>query len=302
MSDPNIACLHFCSKWLCHTIPSPTPALPQWKTREWGRHPQTSSFAVKMTFWALRNLRGSSPLMGKRRQRCKKFQMFIKTIWHPGELIGAHLLPRLISSSLHLCVAIKTASAGRASGDPLKKSCRRRRQGQLLYTCMSCSLYLPQRVIKCTLSLFRCCGHFWFWRVRATLRCEMPVVWLALWLDSEKEAVADIITRRDNPFLNSSPRQEEEEGEEEEGKVVPNKQKDDLAQRRAQGRPLPQREGPVSFVSASMSQADMQKWERLKITEPRCPTHTLQLSIHAGQSTYSTCCCLASVCECEREF
>ncbi|XP_042340959.1 LIM and calponin homology domains-containing protein 1-like isoform X2 [Plectropomus leopardus] len=88
---------------------------------------------------------------------------------------------------------------------------------------------------------------------------------------SEKEAVPDIITRRDNPFLNSAPRREEEEdGEEEEEEVMamPNKQKDDLARRRAQSKPLPHREGPVSFVSASMSQADMQKWERLKMTEP----------------------------------
>uniref|UniRef100_UPI0037E8A751 microtubule-associated protein futsch-like n=1 Tax=Semicossyphus pulcher TaxID=241346 RepID=UPI0037E8A751 len=80
---------------------------------------------------------------------------------------------------------------------------------------------------------------------------------------SEKEVVPDIITRRENPFLNSTPRHkevEDEEDEEEEGKVkaMPNKQKDDLAQRRAQSRPLPHREGPVSFVSASMSQADMQ--------------------------------------------
>ncbi|XP_038569024.1 LIM and calponin homology domains-containing protein 1-like isoform X2 [Micropterus salmoides] len=87
---------------------------------------------------------------------------------------------------------------------------------------------------------------------------------------SENEVVPDIITRRDNPFLNSNPRQEEDEDEEEEGrfKAMPNKQKDDLAQRRAQSRPLPHRDGPMSFVSASMSQADLQKWERLKMTEP----------------------------------
>ncbi|XP_045903407.1 LIM and calponin homology domains-containing protein 1a isoform X2 [Micropterus dolomieu] len=87
---------------------------------------------------------------------------------------------------------------------------------------------------------------------------------------SENEVVPDIITRRDNPFLNSAPRQEEDEDEEEEGrfKAMPNKQKDDLAQRRAQSRPLPLRDGPMSFVSASMSQADLQKWERLKMTEP----------------------------------
>ncbi|XP_039879745.1 LIM and calponin homology domains-containing protein 1-like isoform X6 [Simochromis diagramma] len=90
---------------------------------------------------------------------------------------------------------------------------------------------------------------------------------------SEKEAVADIITRKDNPFLNSPSCHEEEEDEEDEGhegkvKVMPNKQKDDLARRRAQSRPLPHRDGPVSFVSSSMSQADMQKWERLRMSEP----------------------------------
>ncbi|XP_034712824.1 LIM and calponin homology domains-containing protein 1-like isoform X3 [Etheostoma cragini] len=90
---------------------------------------------------------------------------------------------------------------------------------------------------------------------------------------SRKEAVPDIITRRDNPFLNSASRLKEEEDGEEEGeegevKATPNKQKDDLARRRAQSKPLPHRDGPISFVSASMSQADMQKWERLKMTEP----------------------------------
>lgn len=106
-------------------------------------------------------------------------------------------------------------------------------------------------------------------------------------MDSEKEAVPDIITRRDNPFLNSAPRHEEEEDWEEEGKVkaTPNKMKDDLARRRAQSKPLPQRDRPVSSVSASMSQADMQKWERLKMTERRCPTHSLCFSTHAVQRT-----------------
>lgn len=113
-------------------------------------------------------------------------------------------------------------------------------------------------------------------------------------MNSEKEAVPDIITRRDNPFLNSAPRHEEEEDEEEEGEegkvqAVPNKQRDDLAQRRAQSRPLPHRDGPKSFVSASMSQADMQKWERLKMTEPRCPTHTLCRSTHAVQMLHVKC-------------
>ncbi|XP_072240965.1 uncharacterized protein [Leuresthes tenuis] len=84
---------------------------------------------------------------------------------------------------------------------------------------------------------------------------------------SEKEASPDIIIRRDNSFLKE---EEEKEDERKKGKVktIPNKQKDDLALRRVQSRPLPHRDGPMSFVSSSMSQADMLKWERLKMTEP----------------------------------
>ncbi|XP_015239348.1 PREDICTED: LIM and calponin homology domains-containing protein 1-like isoform X3 [Cyprinodon variegatus] len=82
---------------------------------------------------------------------------------------------------------------------------------------------------------------------------------------SEKEAVSDIITRKENPFLKVDRDEEEEEGKDE---AVPNRQRDDLARRRGQIRPLPQKDGPISFVSSSMSQADMQKWERLRMTEP----------------------------------
>ncbi|XP_014890497.1 LIM and calponin homology domains-containing protein 1-like isoform X1 [Poecilia latipinna] len=81
---------------------------------------------------------------------------------------------------------------------------------------------------------------------------------------SEKEAVCDIITREDNPSL----KEEEDEGEEGKDKTMPNKQRDDLARRRGQSRPLPQRDGPMSFVSSSMSPSDVQKWERLRMTEP----------------------------------
>ncbi|XP_054912449.1 LIM and calponin homology domains-containing protein 1-like isoform X10 [Poeciliopsis prolifica] len=82
---------------------------------------------------------------------------------------------------------------------------------------------------------------------------------------SDKEAVCDIITRKDNPSL----KQEEDEGEEGKDKTMPNKQRDDLAHRRGQSRPLPQRDGPMSFVSSSMSPSDVEKWERLRMTEPR---------------------------------
>lgn len=102
-------------------------------------------------------------------------------------------------------------------------------------------------------------------------------------MDSDKEVVLDIITRKDNLL------KEEEEAEEGKDKVVPNKQRDDLARRRAQSTKLPHKDGPVSFVSSSMSLADMQKWERLKMTEPRCPTHTFILIKHAVNAVKRCC-------------
>ncbi|XP_013876151.1 LIM and calponin homology domains-containing protein 1 isoform X2 [Austrofundulus limnaeus] len=83
---------------------------------------------------------------------------------------------------------------------------------------------------------------------------------------SEKEALPDIIARKENIFLKEE--EKEDEGEEGKDKAMPNKQRDDLALRRAQSKPLPLRDGPMSFVSSSMSLADIQKWERLRMTEP----------------------------------
>lgn len=89
-------------------------------------------------------------------------------------------------------------------------------------------------------------------------------------LDSELEQIPDIITRQ----------KEEEEDEvacveesEDAGRVqaTPDRQMDDLALRRAQTKPRPlHREGPISLTSTTMSQADVQKWERLRMSEPRC--------------------------------
>uniref|UniRef100_A0A1A8EQC6 LIM and calponin homology domains 1a n=1 Tax=Nothobranchius korthausae TaxID=1143690 RepID=A0A1A8EQC6_9TELE len=63
----------------------------------------------------------------------------------------------------------------------------------------------------------------------------------------EKEAVSDIITRKDNPFLKEVG-EEEDVGKERMDEAIPNKQTDDLARRRAQSRPLPHREGPLCGV------------------------------------------------------
>ncbi|XP_034045176.1 LIM and calponin homology domains-containing protein 1a isoform X2 [Thalassophryne amazonica] len=112
---------------------------------------------------------------------------------------------------------------------------------------------------------------------------------------SKKEAVPDIIRRRDNPFLNSTPHHEheaDEEAEAEEDKAVPNKQKDDLALRRVQSQPVRHRDGAASFVSASMSQADMETWERLRIPEPseasQAPVCQACLEKNCGSSSSAT--------------
>ncbi|XP_062407395.1 LIM and calponin homology domains-containing protein 1-like [Sardina pilchardus] len=88
-----------------------------------------------------------------------------------------------------------------------------------------------------------------------------------------------IITRKENPFLSPQRRREGEEEEEERKKgqgaeeeeegrseAVPNVQKDDLAKRRAQRGPRPHREPVNPLVQASITQADMEKWQRLKMT------------------------------------
>ncbi|XP_076151800.1 uncharacterized protein LOC143134946 [Alosa pseudoharengus] len=93
-----------------------------------------------------------------------------------------------------------------------------------------------------------------------------------------------IITRKENPFLSPQRKERGEEGDDEEerkrgdgeeeedhSEVVPNVQKDDLAKRRAQSGPRPHREPVNPLVQASITQADMEKWQRLKMTtEDRC--------------------------------
>ncbi|XP_033871768.3 LIM and calponin homology domains-containing protein 1-like isoform X11 [Acipenser ruthenus] len=75
---------------------------------------------------------------------------------------------------------------------------------------------------------------------------------------------SEILTRRENPFL--KPLQNDSEEEEQGGQVtVPNVQRDDLAKRRAQGGPAPYRD-TQPFVKASITQSDLEKWERLKLS------------------------------------
>ncbi|KAK7161966.1 hypothetical protein R3I94_004587 [Phoxinus phoxinus] len=96
-------------------------------------------------------------------------------------------------------------------------------------------------------------------------------------MELEKKSQADsappeipIITRKDNPFLNLE-KERAKEGDEEnmkdvEGKiVVPNPHKDDLARRRTKGRPRPPKDPHQSLVQTSITQSDLETWQRLKM-------------------------------------
>ena len=66
-------------------------------------------------------------------------------------------------------------------------------------------------------------------------------------------------------------RAQESEPAEEGLRKVPDLYKDDLAQRRIQGRLGPHREAPSFITVASITEADLETWERLKVSEKtRC--------------------------------
>ncbi|XP_077672296.1 LIM and calponin homology domains-containing protein 1 [Eretmochelys imbricata] len=71
-----------------------------------------------------------------------------------------------------------------------------------------------------------------------------------------------IVTHKENPFLQS----QDPESEKEEQVKVPDIQRDDLAKRKIQSNLTQQQESPV-FVKASITQADLETWDRLKVSE-----------------------------------
>lgn len=93
-----------------------------------------------------------------------------------------------------------------------------------------------------------------------------------------------IITREDNPFLTpekkkAKERNEDDEREVEQRTVIPNPEKDDLAKRRSVGGPRPPIDPHQSLVRSSITQSDLETWQRLKInTDNRSfKTQTLKL-------------------------
>ncbi|KAM9143049.1 LIM and calponin homology domains-containing protein 1 isoform 1-T1 [Pangshura tecta] len=71
-----------------------------------------------------------------------------------------------------------------------------------------------------------------------------------------------IVTRKENPFLQS----QDTESEEEEQVKLPDIQRDDLAKRKTQSNLTQQQESPV-FVKTSITQADLETWNRLKVSK-----------------------------------
>ncbi|KAG9259650.1 LIM and calponin homology domains-containing protein 1 isoform X3 [Astyanax mexicanus] len=92
---------------------------------------------------------------------------------------------------------------------------------------------------------------------------------------SSSSTEVSIITRKDNASLTpETVRQREDvkecsverETEEKEKGVVPNVQKDDLARRRGQTVALPQQDPRLTLVQTAITQSDLEKWQRLKMS------------------------------------
>ncbi|MBN3326148.1 LIMC1 protein, partial [Atractosteus spatula] len=82
------------------------------------------------------------------------------------------------------------------------------------------------------------------------------------WTDSSKGQPGDDPSRRENALLPPQHRDSEEEAGS--PATSPHVQRDDLAKRRAQRGPVPHKE-PQAFVKASITQSDLEKWQRLTL-------------------------------------
>ncbi|KAJ8384857.1 hypothetical protein AAFF_G00197670 [Aldrovandia affinis] len=87
---------------------------------------------------------------------------------------------------------------------------------------------------------------------------------------SESEAppseTSRIVPRKGNASLVQEEEEQEEGGQGGGPQALPNVEKDDLSRRRAQNRTLPHRDPLQAFVQASITQSDLEKWQRLKMT------------------------------------
>ncbi|XP_053336153.1 LIM and calponin homology domains-containing protein 1a [Clarias gariepinus] len=106
-----------------------------------------------------------------------------------------------------------------------------------------------------------------------------------------------IITRKDNPFLSTEKARakgnDDDEEEEEEiaaggQAALPNIQKDDLARRRSQTGGLPHRDHQQTLAQTALTQSDLEKWQRLKMsTENSGDSGPLTSPLKSSQSSIS---------------
>ncbi|XP_073802979.1 LIM and calponin homology domains-containing protein 1a isoform X24 [Danio rerio] len=110
-------------------------------------------------------------------------------------------------------------------------------------------------------------------KMRKLEKAGIKVLPAAVRYNSQTESASPevpIITRKDNPFLSlekdRAKEGDEEDEREEEGKtVIPNPHKDDLARRRTGGRPRIPKDPYQSLVQTSITQSDLETWQRLKM-------------------------------------
>ncbi|TRY94474.1 hypothetical protein DNTS_004614 [Danionella cerebrum] len=116
-------------------------------------------------------------------------------------------------------------------------------------------------------------------------REQLSVSFILIYSESDSTpAEVSIITRKDNPFFapeKQSGTEKENEGgterEEIERVVIPNVKTDDLARRWAQSGALPQKDQRQSLAQTTITQSDLEKWQRLKMTTDSSDDPTVPL-------------------------
>lgn len=104
------------------------------------------------------------------------------------------------------------------------------------------------------------------------LSAPLPWTWLFQWCGGLNQINRDQNHPEEvNPVVACVLRTQESEPVKMNLRKAPDLQKDDLAQRRIQGRHTPHREAPSFIKLSSITEADLETWERLKVSEKtRC--------------------------------
>lgn len=102
--------------------------------------------------------------------------------------------------------------------------------------------------------------------------CSFPWIWLFHWCGGLNQIDRNQSQPKDVKAIETCvTRTQDSEPVETSLRKVPDLQKDDLAQRRIQGRCTPRREAPSFIKLSDITEADLETWERLKVSgKTRC--------------------------------